>query len=200
MTQNEHPHFDAHQFWSVVGSTMRNVAAVLIAFGVLWAGLWTYVIRPQADIYFEAKLSDLKTGMTTINKRLDQIQAALPDPRPFVEIRGAGKIAGTEEVQAGSYMTVLYLVRRNSDCPTTIQVQFWSASANGVASEYSYTTPAQQATPSFGFQLASVRVRIPNDITSGWYSYVPTMVPDRTYCPGEINVAVEPSDFFRVTQ
>jgi len=200
MPPEERHHFDAYQFWSIVGSTARNVAGVLIAFAVLWAGLWTYVIQPQADVYFETKLKDLKTGMDGINTRLDLLQSSLPEPRPFLEIRGNGKVVGDGVFRPGDFMTALYMVRRNSDCPTDVNVQFWDSASNSLATEYGYTTRASQIPPSFGFQIVSVRVGLPRDMRPGFYSYVPTMVPDRSYCPGETNVQVEPSDFFEVIE
>lgn len=191
------PEFNASQFWSVVASTARNVAAVIIAFGVIWGASW-YALQPRIDAYFEEKLSAFRTELEAITTRLTQIQSSLPDPKPFVEIKGGGHLAHHEPVQPGGFLSILYLVRRNSDCPTTVLVQFWSQQANSIASEFNYEVPAQQAAPSFGFQLFPIRVRIPDNIRPGYYSYVPLLIPDRTICPGERSLQVEPSDFFEV--
>lgn len=192
------PPFDATQFWGIIAATARNVAAVLLAFGVIWAGMWTYIIQPQVDHYFEAKLGILREELVEITSRLEAIQKSLPAPRAFVEVSGTGHFNNTRSYKAGETVTFLYLLRRNNDCPTTVRVQFWSERVNAIASELSYEVPDQQPSPSFGFQLFSVRVRLPDGMSQGVYAYAPILYPDLTYCPGERPVVVEPSDFFEV--
>lgn len=193
------PHsFDATQFWGIIGATARNVAAVLLAFGVIWAGMWTYIIQPQVDRYFEGKIGGLRVELGAIVVQLEAIKGALPAPRPFLEIAGTGHFVEGRKYRPGDAVTFVYLTRRNNDCPTTVKVQFWSNEANAIDNELSYTIDAVQTSPSFSFQPFSLRVRLPANMPPGFYSYAPILVPDRNICPAERALAVEPTDFFEV--
>lgn len=198
MTQ-EHQPFDQQQFWAVVAAAARNIAGVLAAFGIIWFGLWTYVIQPQADQYIERKLSGLRDNLSTITTQLTDIKDAMPRQRSIIEVKGGGRLPDAGPHAPGDILPVLYLLRRNDACATEVRVQFWEARANAIATEYSYTVPAQQASPSFGFRLFSVRVRLPRPMRGGIYSYVPILSPDRSECPGQPDIQLEPSDFFEVS-
>ena len=203
-------------FWAFIATSVRNLAGVVVAVGVVWAVFWQ-LAQPKFDAYLDSKLSinakslsqseaDLKAETHAIRTLLDklllsvdEIERKLPEARPFIETKGGAQLTyPLEKFLPGDDVTFLYFLRRNIDCPTTVRAQFYSAQASAITPRYSYDVPAVQTPASFGFQYVSMRVPLPLDISPGWYSYVPRLIPDRSVCPGQSDATFEPSEFFEV--
>lgn len=190
-------HFTEQQFLAAVGNAAKGAAALIIAIGVVWAALW-WALKPRIDDYFDSRLAEFRTEMSSLSTQLTRIENALPDPRPFIEFKSGGHLPQTRNFKPGETVTFLYQLRRNRSCPSEVQANFWSYDLNSIASEYTYRFSAIQATPSLDFGLFSVRVRIPGDMKPGDYSYAPIIIPDADACPSDTPVQVPPSEFFTV--
>lgn len=207
---------DHAQFWSFIFSGIRNIAAVLIACGVILLSGWQF-IEPSVSNYIDAKFQEhaealsiadeeLKAETRAIREDINRllegvtvIEDRLPEPREWIEFDGAGQLMYPwQNYSALDDVPILYFLRRNNDCPAMVRVQFYSAELNGVVSRYTYDIPTVQATASFGFIPFRVPVTLPDNMTPGSWSYWPRMIPDRTVCPGERDVQLPPSPFFEV--
>ena len=186
------------QLWKAIGAATKGAAALVIATGILWGAIW-WAIQPRIDTYFDGKIDELRTEFSGFAIQLSRIENALPAPRRFVEFASGGRLPDERLYEAGSTAVFLYQLRRNKSCPTTVRAQFWSYEQNSIASEYSYDTAANQAPTTVSFNLFSVRVRLPEGMEEGHYSYVPVLIPDSRSCPSEEPVQVPPSDFFTVS-
>ena len=185
------------QLWNAIGSAAKGAAALVIATGVLWGAIW-WALQPRIDQYFDDKVSQLRTEFGTVSIQLTRIENSLPAPRKFIEFSSGGRLPQGKVYQAGDTAVFLYQLRRNKTCPTSVRAQFWGYEKNGVASEYTYEAAASQAPTTLDFNLFSVRVRLPNDMGDGFYSYIPVLVPDARNCPAEEVVQAPPSDFFLI--
>lgn len=195
------PDFNTSQLWSIVGSTVRNVSAVIIGMGIIWGASW-YALQPRIDDYFEsffdAKFTEISTELRAITLQLQSIRDIMPDFKRFLDMRGSPQLVAQHSYRPGSTLTLLYLVRTNLDCPAIVRAQFFAADINAVATEYSYDVPAQVPARSFDYQLFVARVHLPETMQPGFYSYAPIVLPDRVACPAERNIQVAPSPFFEV--
>lgn len=185
------------QLWKAIGSAAKGAAALIIATGILWGAIW-WALQPRIDEYFDNKLDQLRTEFGTVSLQLTRIENALPAPRKFLEFTSGGRLPVNRVYEAGGAVSFLYQLRRNKSCSTTVRAQFWSYKQNGIATEYTYEASASQAPTTLDFNLFSVRVRLPENMSDGHYSYVPVLVPDPRACPTEEVVQVPPSDFFEV--
>lgn len=209
---------DHAQFWAFMFSGIRNIAAVIIALGVIIVTGWRFV-QPAVDDYLTEKfqaqaetlvqseavlkqeLATLQSDMARVLQTVDDIVQRLPETRPFVEVKGAGQLMfPARSYTPGEDVPLLYFLRLNADCPSTVRVQFYSARLASILSRYSYDIPSVQGSPSFGFQPFNVRVQLPEDMPSGSFSYSPRIIPDRTVCPGQRDVVLPPSPFFEVVR
>jgi len=208
---------DPAAFWGVFFATLRNVAAVIIAMGVLGTFGWR-LASPSVDAFLQERLIEHAAALETASARrdadaaqlrselarliasVDGIAARLPPERPFIEFQSGGRLVAPDGAvfAPGDDVPFLYYLRRNRDCPSTVRIQFYDANINAITARYSYEIPAVQAAPSFGFQAMLIEVTLPDNIRPGLYSYAPRIIPDRLQCPGEADVTPAPSDFFEV--
>lgn len=196
--RNPHgPHFSEDQFWRALGGAAKGAAALIAAVGVVWAALW-WALQPRIDEYFDSRLTEFRTEISALSTQLTRIENSLPGPRPFVEFQSGGRVALGYDYAPGESLVFLYHMRRNKNCPTTVRAQFWSADGNTLAQEYTYDFSTSQPSPSLDFTLQGSRVRLPDALEPGHYSYVPVYIPDSRMCPGENPVQAPPSDFFKV--
>lgn len=185
------PQLTEEQVWKGVGSAAKGAAALVAAIGVVWAALW-WALQPRVDEYFDTKLAQFRLELVDISTKLTRIEQALPSPKPFVEF--VGNATHEQGVyHAGETIELLYLLRRNLACPTTVNAQFWSYESNTVASELSYQFQATQAATSIDFGLFAVRIRVPEGMKPGVYSYAPLLIPSTEACPLQSTIQVPPS-------
>tara|TARA_R110002049_G_scaffold23545_10_gene83636 strand:- start:27954 stop:28502 length:549 start_codon:yes stop_codon:yes gene_type:complete len=156
--QSERREFSVHELLKLV---LTIAAVVSLLFGAMgWAFLrWS-------------EWREVPSRLLAVETRL----AALPDKLSpnILDFRGIGLIS-QDTVRRGGILTVVYVVRRTIDCETTIRVQFFDHSKN--LTVYGYDMPAVRAPVSSGFSAFAARVRIPDDLPDGTYSYWPVILP-----------------------
>ena len=115
---------------------------------------------------------------------------------PFLEIDGRGVVLADGPFTPGDMVPIQFLVRRNEDCRTDIEVRFADRSLNGASNTaLTYPIQATRADVSDGFQLFTAQVTLPAHIEPGRYAYFP-LIEGKNQCAGETLVAL--SDYFDV--
>jgi len=193
------PEINSQQFASALGAAAKNVSAFIIALGIIWGATW-YAVQPRIDAYFDDKLAAVTKQLAEVSETLRTLETRLPKRKPFIEVKDGIGIINPGPFTAGRSIGFLYKVRRSLPCTTTMKVQFFSATRNGIAGELTYLIPAHEIASSFGFSLQPMYVRLPADMPAGRYSFVPDLIPDNAECPTQSKYSVAPSPFFEVVR
>ena len=184
----------------LVGSILRNTAAIIVAFGVLFTAGW-WVLEPRINQWMDAHLHPVFERLETLSEGLQYLQRrVINDVTPMIEFAGVGIVLSKQPVQPGGVVEILYQTRRNLPCATNVEIQFWSVDRNAVATQYTRTIKATQTAPTTRFRLFSYALQIPADMRDGRYSYTPLLVPDKSDCPEQTMIPVPPSEVFEVKE
>jgi hypothetical protein len=143
--------------------------------------------QPLSEIPYN--IEKLKSDVTV----LTDIIAVRLEPL-IVEFDGHGQIIRNRIVSPGGEITVLFYLRRNVDCATTVYPKFFN-----VDTGLTYTGPtfdANRAPVTEGFIPFRVTVRVPTDLPDGFYTYIPAIEPLNCGVYGPVGVI--PSDVFEV--
>lgn len=179
-----------------------SVASLIVSIGVVSGAVW-YGFQPRIDTYIEDKITaatvEITKGQLEMNQTLVLIGNRIngQPPIPFIEFRGTGILRTEGPFKAGGKVPLVFHLRRNGTCPTTVRVRFMNE-AGVVDSALSVEMKASPAPITRTFEPFPVNVRLAPDHPKGRWSYVPTLIPDPRICPGEQSVNVPPSEFFDV--
>lgn len=189
---------DAADLWHAFFGTLRSIAAAVVALGILWGGTW-FAFQPRVDGYFEAKLEPMTREVERLSAQLETLNRLMgQETTPFIEFFGNGKLIEEGPFVPGQRVGVLYMVRRNQPCASTVRVEFFSEQERGVVSQYSHEIQGVNAPVTTRPIQFPIYIDLPRNLRPGRYSYTPMMIPDREECPRASIVPVPPSDFFEV--
>lgn len=113
-----------------------------------------------------------------IPDRIAAVEASmqtLASARPAVVVFSGAGIVSAPTVAAGESLTVVYVLRRTIACETTVNMRFWDHDTNTVIAGPSMPAVRSPVSPDFG--PFAVRVKIPDELPPGHYSYLPEIVP-----------------------
>lgn len=146
----------------------RDVLTISAVTSLLATGFW-FAIKPYAQPFL-----DLPQQVA----QLTSIVAPITNPR-LVEFDGYGIIldngSGYPSVEPGDRIRIMYHVRRNVDCDTTIDLIFMNVNT-GIKIQYG-SIPAIRSNVTNDFSPFIFSLEVPEDIPPGSYVYAPRFNP-----------------------
>lgn len=191
------------------------VVGTIAAMGVVSMAIW-YVVEPRLEDWVDERFEPIEQTFDTRIRAFDEQMARMaglfarlegrilsfPNP-PILEFSGGPIIINQQkEYRPGDYVRIMYLLRRNASCDTTITARFASITTGAMDSSMTYEFKASRATVSSEFVLFVARIRIPMEAHEDTYTYVPVArVTDAApECASFAEVYVPPSPPFRVVE
>lgn len=188
------------QFYAVLGATLRNIAAVIIAFGVVMGAGW-YAVEPRVTAWLALQFSGFTEQLSSLDRKVVAIERKVgADKVDFIEFQGNGVIVTKGPFAPGQVIEILYQLRRNINCPTLIERRYMAASRGRMAAQYTDVINGTQADATISFRPIIIPVPLPKNMDTDRYSYMPILSPDQTTCPGQRSINVPPSEFFDVVK
>jgi hypothetical protein len=170
-------------------------SVTIIGYGVVWLS------TPAIQDLFEAREKPILIQLELLNAKLTTLSAqfnTLPQP-PIVEFNGRGSVARSGPFRRGGSVPIVYSLRRNATCPTSVEIHFIEQRGGTIATEYTSRVTGTQASVIPFFQNFTINVRLPRDMRPGIYAYEPILMPDPSCSDGH-PIAPPRSDWFEVIE
>ena len=180
-------------------SMIKNMASTIASISILLGAL-TYIGKPHLEIWMDEReqatlyeIQEIRDDQREIKNLLKGIQ-----PEDLIEFKGIGYLLEDKVYEPGDVVKVMYNLRRNYACKTTIQVRFLEKYTGQYDSSLTYNIPSTVASITEDFIIFIVTVRLPEEMKGGEYSYAPLIQPD---CSKSSRPFTPPiSEFFEVRQ
>jgi hypothetical protein len=172
------------------------ITAAAAAIGIIAAVLW-YAVEPRIDDWMEDRDRPLLDRLTAIEASLANIQSQITGKKiSVIEFTGGGMVPKPGPFKPGQTVAITYLLRRNLPCATRVQARFLEGATGQIDTSLTYEFTATRAPVSREYSLFTVRLRLPDNIRPGKWSYAPLLEPKD--CQGIDNVQPPISEFFQV--
>lgn len=183
---------ESKSIWSYLVSITRDAlvfAAALSLIGTVTYNLTKPFWQPVVELIdsMPEELVNLRTSQEDLSESVEELSIQLREslePR-IVEFDGPG-ITVIDEVQAGDIVPILYFLRRNASCETTVEPIWLNIDTNVSVTASEFT--AQRAPVTEAFQPFTVSIPVPSFLSPGRYVYVPRIKPRDCGVYGEIRV------------
>lgn len=174
--------------------TVFSVAATIL-------GTVTFaLLRPYITPYLEAPAKQVEATeeRLAIKLAVERIEATLNEGRDFrlVDFEGVGLIIDAENAYPGGWIEVFYMLRRNASCDSDIVPKFFDMGTKLVTQ--GPIIPSVKAPVTATFIPFALRIRLPDEIFPGFYTYIPDVVPKD--CGVYDRMTVTPTQIFEVKQ
>lgn len=173
-------------------NTASLIGSISALVGISWVLFGGFV-----DDYLSGREKLIIERLDVIEKSISAVKASIGGAA-YIEFNGRGNIPIKQDYQPGQSVTIMYNLRRNLPCRTTVQVRFMNGRTMQVDSSLTYEIPATQARVLPDFSNFPVQVRLPGDIPPGEWAYAPLLLPED--CNNQRPIEPPVSDFFTVTK